>query len=124
MERTMEMETGKGCITVKSVIRLKELRLTREMLADGGIDLDDEVEIICGEGEVIIRQRSILERLPQELQEHCKATGLTRKTLERAYRMEAEVLGGVERNFFEPESCLLNVSKVRCGRRRLVERQG
>ena len=97
MERTMDMDTGKGCITVKSVIRLKELRLTREMLADGGIDLDDEVEIICGEGEVIIRQRSILERLPQELQEHCKATGLTRKTLERAYRMEAEVLGGVER---------------------------
>ena len=29
MERTMEMETGKGCITVKSVIRLKELRLMR-----------------------------------------------------------------------------------------------
>ncbi len=75
---------------------LGDLLIPWETLADAGIDPDDVVETICGEGEVIIRQRSILERLPEELREHCMATGLSEAALETAFRIEAEEAGGVQ----------------------------
>lgn len=76
-------------------LRTHSVLVTADMLDEAGIDPTDELEIFCAGGAVIIQQRSILERLTDELQEHFLATGLSEETLEAALRMEAENTGSV-----------------------------
>lgn len=73
-----------------------DLLVTCDMLLEAGIDPGDEFEIFCEEGEVIIRQRAIFERLPEEVQERLNATGLSEDVLEMALREEAREAGGFE----------------------------
>lgn len=76
-------------------LRTHSVLVTADMLDEAGIDPTDELEIFCAGGAVIIQQRSILERLTDELQEHFLATGLSEETMEAALRMEAENTGSV-----------------------------
>lgn len=71
-----------------------DLLVTAELLDEAGIDPEDEIETFCIDGAVIIRQRGILDRLPDELRERFDATGLSEEVLEMALREEACNLGG------------------------------
>lgn len=95
MNRKME-EIRKGFAEEGCRDEMLDLLVTADLLDEAGIDPTDTVEIFCREGEVIIRQRSILDRLPDEVQERFFATGISEGTLEAALRMEAEEVGSVE----------------------------
>lgn len=95
MGKQME-ETRKGFMEEDFGGDRLDLLVTADLLDEAGIDPADTIEIFCKEGAVIIRQRSILDRLPDELRERFDATGLSEETLEAALRMEAEEMGSVE----------------------------
>lgn len=96
MNRKMEEEIRKGFTEEDCGGEMLDLLVTADLLDEAGIDPADTIEIFCKEGAVIIRQRSILDRLPDELRERFDATGLSEETLEAALRMEAEKTGSVE----------------------------
>ena len=82
-----------------------DLLITADLLDEAGIDPADTIEIFCKEGAVIIRQRSILDRLPDELRERFDATGLSEETLEAALREEARSAGGFENLLEKLKNC-------------------
>lgn len=96
MNRKMEEKIRKGFAEEDCGGEMLDLLVTADLLDEAGIDPADTIEIFCKEGAVIIRQRSILDRLPDELRERFDATGLSEETLEAALRMEAEKTGSVE----------------------------
>lgn len=96
MNRKMEEKIRKGFAEEDCGGEMLDLLVTADLLDEAGIDPADTIEIFCKEGAVIIRQRSILDRLPDELRERFDATGLSEETLEAALRMEAEKKGSVD----------------------------
>ena len=96
MNRKMEEEIRKGFAEEDCGGEMLDLLITADLLDEAGIDPADTIEIFCKEGAVIIRQRSILDRLPDELRERFDATGLSEETLEAALREEARSAGGLK----------------------------
>lgn len=93
MKKLAEKET---CFAeVRYTVQVEEILFPREVLLDAGIDPEDEIETVCGDGAIIIRQRGILERLPDAVQERLHAAGLSEEALETALREEAGNVGGV-----------------------------
>ena len=90
MGKQME-ETRKGFMEGDFGGDRLDLLITADLLEEAGIDPVDEIEIFCTDGMVIIRQRSLLDRLPDGLRECFDATGLSE---EMALREEACSLGG------------------------------
>ncbi len=95
MDKKME-EIRKGFMEEDCCGDGLDLLITADLLKEAGIDPVDEIEIFCTDGMVIIRQRSLLERLPDEMQERFQATGLSEEVLEIALREEAKNEGGFE----------------------------
>lgn len=95
MDKKME-EIRKGFMEEDCCGDGLDLLITADLLEEAGIDPVDEIEIFCTDGMVIIRQRSLLERLPDEMQERFQATGLSEEVLEIALREEAKNEGGFE----------------------------
>ncbi len=93
MGKQME-ETRKGFMEGDFGGDRLDLLITADLLEEAGIDPVDEIEIFCTDGMVIIRQRSLLDRLPDGLRECFDATGLSEEVLEMALREEACSLGG------------------------------
>lgn len=93
MGKQME-ETRKGFMEGDFGGDRLDLLITADLLKEAGIDPVDEIEIFCTDGMVIIRQRSLLDRLPDGLRERFDATGLSEEVLEMAPREEACSLGG------------------------------
>ena len=93
MGKQME-ETRKGFMEGDLGGDRLDLLITADLLEEAGIDPVDEIEIFCTDGMVIIRQRSLLDRLPDGLRECFDATGLSEEVLEMALREEACSLGG------------------------------
>ena len=94
MNRKMEEEIRKGFAEEDCRGEMLDLLVTADLLDEAGIDPTDTIEILCTEGAVIIRQRSILDRMSDELRERFDATGLSEEVLEMALREEACSLGG------------------------------
>ena len=95
MNRKMEEEIRKGFAEEDCRGEMLDLLVTADLLDEAGIYPKDTIEILCTEGAVIIRQRSILDRMSDELRERFDATGLSEETLEAALKMEAEEAGSV-----------------------------
>ncbi len=93
MDKKME-EIRKGFMEEDCCGDGLDLLITADLLEEAGIDPVDEIEIFCTDGMVIIRQRSLLDRLPDGLRECFDATGLSEEVLEMAPREEACSLGG------------------------------
>ncbi len=104
MGKQME-ETRKGFMEGDFGGDRLDLLVTAELLDEAGIDPVDEIEIFCTDGTVTIRQRSLLERLPDEMQERFQATGLSEEVLEMALREEARNEGGFENLLEKLEKC-------------------
>ena len=105
MNRKMEEEIRKGFAEEDCGGEMLDLLVTAELLDEAGIDPVDEIEIFCTDGTVTIRQRSLLERLPDEMQERFQATGLSEEVLEMALREEARNEGGFENLLEKLEKC-------------------
>ncbi len=105
MNRKMEEEIRKGFAEEDCGGEMLDLLITADLLDEAGIDPADTIEIFCKEGAVIIRQRSILDRLPDELRERFDATGLSEETLEAALREEARSAGGFENLLEKLKNC-------------------
>ena len=105
MNRKMEEEIRKGFAEEDCRGEMLDLLVTADLLDEAGIDPTDTIEILCTEGAVIIRQRSILDRLPDELRERFDATGLSEETLEAALREEARSAGGFENLLEKLKNC-------------------
>ena len=105
MNRKMEEEIRKGFAEEDCGGEMLDLLVTADLLDEAGIDPADTIEIFCKEGAVIIRQRSILDRLPDELRERFDATGLSEETLEAALREEARSAGGFENLLEKLKNC-------------------
>ena len=101
----MEEEIRKGFAEEDCGGEMLDLLITADLLDEAGIDPADTIEIFCKEGAVIIRQRSILDRLPDELRERFDATGLSEETLEAALREEARSAGGFENLLEKLKNC-------------------
>ena len=105
MNRKMEEEIRKGFAEEDCGGEMLDLLITADLLDEAGIDPADTIEIFCKEGAVIIRQRSILDRLPDELRKRFDATGLSEETLEAAVREEARSAGGFENLLEKLKNC-------------------
>ena len=105
MNRKMEEEIRKGFAEEDCGGEMLDLLITADLLDEAGIDPADTIEIFCKEGAVTIRQRSILDRLPDELRERFDATGLSEETLEAALREEARSAGGFENLLEKLKNC-------------------
>ena len=105
MNRKMEEEIRKGFAEEDCGGEMLDLLITADLLDEAGIDPADTIEIFCKEGAIIIRQRSILDRLPDELRERFDATGLSEETLEAALREEARSAGGFENLLEKLKNC-------------------
>lgn len=85
------------CIEAEVQEKKNDLVIEEEMLLDAGIDPSDEIEIFCADGEVIIRQRSIVERLPEKLVEIFTELGIPEEEAEEAFQEAAWESGGFEK---------------------------
>ncbi len=64
------------------------LNLPRELLQDAGISADSDLEIICGDGAIVILASDILNRLPEELTEFFQELGIHPDTVREVMRKE------------------------------------
>ena len=95
MDKKVE-ETRKSFMGENCCEDVLDVLISADLLEEAGIDPVDEIEVFCTDGTVVIRQRSLLERLPDEMQERFQATGLSEEVLEMALREEAKDEGGFE----------------------------
>lgn len=64
------------------------LNLPAELLEDAGISADSDLEIICGDGAIVILASDILNRLPEELNEFFQELGIHPDTVREVMRKE------------------------------------
>lgn len=64
------------------------LNLPGELLQDAGISADSDLEIICGDGAIVILASDILNRLPEELTEFFQELGIHPDTVREVMRKE------------------------------------
>lgn len=64
------------------------LNLPGELLEDAGISADSDLEIICGDGAIVILASDILNRLPEELTEFFQELGIHPDTVREVMRKE------------------------------------
>lgn len=104
MDKKVE-ETRKSFMEENCCEDVLDVLISADLLEEAGIDPVNEIEVFCTDGTVVIRQRSLLERLPDKLREHFGATGLSEDVLEMALREEARKEGGFEKLLKKLESC-------------------
>lgn len=65
-----------------------DLHLPNQLLEAAGIPLDNDLEIICAEGAIIIASLDILERLPEDLRRLFQDLGISPDTVREVMRKD------------------------------------
>lgn len=84
----MKEEKGVAFILNKGSQGQTEITIPEELLKESGIGIYKNIEIVCGEGQILISGYSILDDLPAELLEFYDTLGISREVVEAVLEQE------------------------------------